>query len=184
MPLPDEFWDEERERSYFLLRPLVIEPACEVVVGGVVLLGIELDLELVNEAARAWAETYTYALVDQITDTSAALLQDEFSRWIASGEPLDDLIKKLEPMFGSVRAEMVAVTEVTRAFAEGNLIAWRESGVVEGKRWMTAQDDLVCSICAPLAGTVAPLDSDGFANGLVAPPAHVRCRCWLQPVVR
>ncbi|WP_301673175.1 hypothetical protein [Neisseria blantyrii] len=29
----------------------------------------------------------------------------------------------------------------------GNLIGWEESGLVEGKRWITAKDDKVSDVC-------------------------------------
>ena len=103
-------------------------------------------------------------------------MQKAVSEWIASGQALDELMTSIAPMFGADRAEMIAVTEVTRAFAEGNKATWEESGVVEAMRWMTAQDEMVCPVCAPLAGKKRTFDDD-------LPPAHVNCRCYLQPVV-
>jgi hypothetical protein len=79
---------------------------------------------------------------------------------------------------------MIAVTEVTRSYAEGNQIAWKESGVVEGKEWNTANDEIVarCPICWPLHGVVIPIGEE-FDGGFDGPPAHPRCRCWITPVV-
>ena len=87
--------------------------------------------------------------------------------------------------FTPIRSSMIAVTEVTRIFSMANIDAWNRSGVVLGKKWMTARDDLVCSICAPLDGNEVGLKEFGFhveGAALFAPPAHVNCRCWLQPV--
>jgi hypothetical protein len=78
-------------------------------------------------------------------------MQLEITRWIDNGETLPQLIERLVPLFGEKRAELIAVTEVTRAFAEGNMVAWRESGVIQKRRWNTANDELVCPICGPLA---------------------------------
>jgi len=47
-------------------------------------------------------------------------------------------------LFGRQRARRVAVTEVTRVYAAGNEEAWRATGYVTGKRWMTARDERVC----------------------------------------
>ena len=41
-------------------------------------------------------------------------------------------------------------------------------------RWITREDEKVCSICAPLDGTIF----SGASNG---PPAHPRCRCVALP---
>ena len=65
---------------------------------------------------------------------------------------------------------------------------------------MTAKDERVCPICKPLHNTVVSLDgawtadvddAGNFINvreaaggeGVMAPPVHPRCRCWLQPVI-
>lgn len=143
------------------------------------------DWAQINAVARAWAREHTFELVTGITDTTRAIYQEQVDAWLASGEPLSALSAALEPYLGAVRAERVAVTEVTRLYAEGNLLAWRESGVVEEVMWMTAEDDIVmeCPICWPLNGlTEALAVRDGF-GGYGAPPAHVRCRCWLKPIV-
>lgn len=183
---PDaSFWEDERERLFELLMPLIGKTALEgarTSLDELEEIGIGVDWRLVNEAVKKWAEEYTFDLVKGITETSRDFLQSELSEWIGSGEPLDALLEKLEPMWGPVRAEMIGVTETTRAFAEGNLVTWRESGMVEGKRWMTGEDELVCEICGPLAGMEDALDGD--FDGIGDPPAHVRCRCYLQPVVQ
>ena len=84
--------------------------------------------------------------------------------------------------YSEERARQLAVTEVTRAFAEGNMAAWRAAGVIEKRRWNTNNDELVCPVCGPLAGQVRGLD-DEFGDGIPLPPAHPRCRCWITPVV-
>lgn len=187
MPLDEVFWLNERELLFNILFPLISDAALtgaeNAMADLVETVGVGLDWALVNEVARNWAREYTYNLVGGITDTSRKFLQKELDEWIQSGQPLDELIKQIEPMFGKNRAEMISVTEITRAFASGNLASWKTSGVVDGKKWMTAQDELVCPICEPLANTEAGLDGN-FEGGLDSPPAHVRCRCWVQPVVK
>ena len=194
MPLPDDFWAGEAIRLFEILFPLIRRATTQGAENGLAALQVDLDIswDLVNEGARQWAEAYTYELVTGITETSRAALQEAVSEWISSGKPLDELIRALDEsgLWGPVRSEMIAVTEVTRSFAEGNLIGWRESGVVDGKRWATAADDKVCPICngvTGFGGTEASLDGtftsrDGVHEAQ-APPAHIRCRCWLKPIV-
>lgn len=187
MPLDEIFWTNERERLYNILFPLILDSALtgaeNAMTDLVVQIGVGIDWALVNEAARDWARRYTFELVGGINQTSRNFLQKEISEWIQSGQPLDDLIKNVESMFSQKRAEMISITEVTRAFAQGNIASWKASEVVDGKRWNTAQDELVCPICSPLANTETSL-SGNFEGGLDSPPAHVRCRCWIQPVVK
>jgi SPP1 gp7 family putative phage head morphogenesis protein len=107
-------------------------------------------------------------------------LQQAVGDWIQSGQPIDDLVKQLEPLYGSVRAEMIAVTEATSAFANGNDVAWLESGVVEEFDIETAEDESVCPICNEKKDN-GPYKI-GDPNG--QPSFHTRCRCWKRPIVK
>lgn len=151
-------------------------------------IGLGIDWALVNEAAREWVlgtegiSGYLQELYDQIQESSRRALRQEIAAWIESGEALPDLVKRLEPTFGKKRAELIASTEVTRAYAEGNTRAWQASGLVTLREWRTANDERVCPVCGPLHKKRAGFD-EPFEGGPESPPAHPRCRCWLVPVV-
>lgn len=119
------------------------------------------DFGSVSNAASDAARSYTYDLVKGIDDTTRSQLQDIIGDWLQqSPREIDDLTEAVAHVFGEARAENIAVTEVTRAISTGQEAAWREinrqygEDVVVGKRWLTANDDRVCSICAPLGGLV------------------------------
>lgn len=150
-------------------------------------IAIGVNWNLANEAAKTWAQQYSYGLVSRLTENSRRMLQEAVSRWIDSGAPLDDLIDSVSAIFGTVRGEMIAVTEATRAYAEGSFMTYEQAGFnhrpPEADRppahvrcrcwvslmetdpgvweyvWLTAQDELVCPICAP-----KHLTSIGFAG--------------------
>ena len=105
-------------------------------------------------------------------------VQEAMASWIQSGDPLSALENTLGPIFGTVRAQMIAATEITRIFAEANSKAWSSTGFVNKVQWQTARDERVCPICGPKAGQLYDVGDSGNR-----PPAHIRCRCWLQPVV-
>lgn len=175
-------WEDEDDELYQVLYPLIRASGVAGAQGaldGLSEIGVGVDWGLVNQAVVDWARGYTFELVRQINGTTRKFLQVEVSEWIESGAALDSLIEGLAPMFGKVRAEMIAVTEVTRAFAEGNDATWRASGVVEEFEVMTGEDDLVCPIC------LEKVDGNpykiGDANGQM--PFHVRCRCYKRPIV-
>lgn len=140
--------------------------------------------ELANNAAADWALSYGYELVRGLLATTRDRLQREIAEYIRNSETIGQLMRRIAAggVFGEDRAMMIAVTEVTRAFAEGNLAAWRASGVIERRRWNSNNDELVCPVCGPLNGQVVGLD-EPFGDGVAAPPAHPRCRCWTTPVV-
>jgi SPP1 gp7 family putative phage head morphogenesis protein len=86
--------------------------------------------------------------------------------------------------FSAARAELIAVTETAFADVQGNMIAYEESGVVVGKRWIVGSAEKLCEICADNAAQgVIPFDKQ-FASGRLAPPAHPRCRCDVLPVTK
>jgi SPP1 gp7 family putative phage head morphogenesis protein len=142
----------------------------------------QIDWALVNEAAWRRSREYGYELVKGICATSEAFLREAISEWIDTGRPLDELAGELARggMFGPARSQMIAVTEVTRAYAEGNRLAWQASGVVDRVRWQTAMDERVCPQCGPMHNTTDVVGGDFEGMG---PPRHPGCRCWLIPVV-
>lgn len=137
------------------------------------------DWSLVNEDALAWARSYSYELVRDLNATSRDILSSAIAEWVESGEPFDALREKLEAEFGR-RGAVIAATEATRAYAEGNRRAWENDPEVEGWTWQTARDERVCPTCGPLHGTSHAKDDEGA----MIPPAHVSCRCWMTPRVR
>lgn len=147
---------------------------------------IGLDYSLVNTAAADFARTYVYDQlkpgIDQVTREA---LQKAISGFVETpGMTIGDVIDMLP--FDEARAERVAITEVTRAYAESNRLAGEQlkkdfPDVPVIKRFFTNNDDRVCPICGPLHNTVVPFDEPFHtgAGDLDGPPLHVRCRCWL-----
>jgi SPP1 gp7 family putative phage head morphogenesis protein len=143
--------------------------------------GYGFDYTLANVNAREWALAHTDTLLNQLGTTSGKVVGQAVGRWAGNGEPLQKLINDLAPAFGQARAERIAATEVTRAYAEGSTRTYQESGVVQKVEWATARDERVCIVCGPLEGKTVPVGSK--FDGLY-PPAHVGCRCWVLPVVK
>jgi SPP1 gp7 family putative phage head morphogenesis protein len=157
-----------------------------------------LDWDVFNQAAVEYLDLYrlnTVAGIEAVTQQRAVAA---IQQWIKSGEPLNHLTAKLDPIFGASRAQRIAVTEVTRTYAAGNISAWKTTGLVSQKVWQTANDERVCPICGPLHDQVVNLEADFSLDQLALPPemalsgneyiyfqppAHPNCRCWLKPVV-
>lgn len=140
-------------------------------------LAIGVDWDLVNDAVLTLAKDEAARLAEQVSDTTKAQAAKIVADWIETGGTLDELAESLERLYPEPRAKMIAATEVTRLYAAGNRAAWQASGVVKAVEIRTAEDDKVCPICGPKADTQVALDSADV------PPFHVRCRCWLVPVV-
>ena len=178
------FWMDEADILYMILLPLITKIAVEV--GKTAAIGIGVSWDLVNEAVVNWASNFAAEEVTKVTVATQRMVQQKVTEWIGSGEPLKELERSLLPEFGKVRAKRIAVTEVTNAYAGGQLEAFKESGVVDMKEWRTAGSD-VCPICVALDSKQVPLDamfvSDYDGSMHERPPAHVNCRCYIQPVV-
>lgn len=175
--LSPEFWNETttemRGEIYTVLEKIFLESANNMLVD---FPSIGVDWTLINERAAQWARQYTYDLVRGINQNTRAALQQKVASYFEDGLTIGDLRETIAPLFGSVRAEIIATTEVTRAAVNGELeIArgLREQGIQMIEVWNTRKDEIVCPICAPRNGKRR---GDGWD---VPPPGHPRCRCWL-----
>jgi len=171
-----------------------------------------IDWDTFNEDALIWLDMYlgagiapgmgdAYAWAWALNESTRLGVMREIDRWVRAGAPLPELERRLERFFDAPRARRIAATEVTRIYASGNVMAWKASGVVSGKRWQTARDELVCPVCGRLHNTFTELSGGWEFNAaslaadpalaralrapltVIVPPAHVGCRCWVQPVV-
>ncbi len=142
---------------------------------------ISVDWELTNTAASDWALQYVGDLIGQIFGTTRDRIRAEVANFVQNKETIGQLTDRLSSLFDEERAHMIAVTETTRAYAEGNAATWEESGYIEGKRWNTNRDEIVCPLCGPLDDEAVPINSE-FSDGTYLPPRHPRCRCWVTGV--
>lgn len=93
----------------------------------------------------------------------------------AIGISIDRRIPTNRANYSKVQA--LTQTVVARAANDAALNLYRQTGV---KRYqiLTARDERVCAICAPLDGQVIEMD-----NPTLSPPFHARCRCSHIPIV-
>lgn len=157
----------------------------------VVVDGVDWDMINVNalqwvtgggQMGQGFGQGYANALLETMTVTTENGLRTILGEWINNNLSYGQLVQQLDrTVFGRTRAEMISVTECTRAFFEGNRESWRGSRVIKKMRWNTVNDEIVaeCETCFPRNQTLADIDGDW--NGVVI-PGHPRCRCWATPV--
>jgi SPP1 gp7 family putative phage head morphogenesis protein len=174
--LTPEFWETEAGKMLATIRP---ELEAMAVAAGAAVTTVPMlwDEVVIAREAAEWARQYAYQLVSGINANTMALLRRVVAAFIETpGMTIGDLRRELAPAFGERRAQMIAVTETTRAFEEGHRAIQRElqrGGLRRLREWRTAQDERVCELCGPLNGATEDqwVDTDG-------PPRHPRCRCW------
>jgi hypothetical protein len=147
---------------------------------------ISIMLGQANEKAVAWASDHAAELVTQIDGTTrdglaALVAKAEEEGW--TNDQLSEAIGEFSG-FDDARCDLIATTETAFADVAGNLAGWQESGVVEGKKWLLAQDEF-CDDCAEMDGKSVGLDETFDFDGeeIDGPPGHPRCRCDLLPEV-
>lgn len=142
------------------------------------------DWGLINTRAIEWVNKYTFELVKDITDVTRRGIQTALTAYYENGTmTISQLADSLTNLFGPVRAEMIAITEVTRASVQGelalvNMIEMENPNIHMKPIWQTANDDRVCPICFPRHNTEYGIVWTDY------PPAHPRCRCWANYEMR
>lgn len=139
--------------------------------------GVSISWDLVNQRAAEWASNYSFELVRGMVDNDRRFLQTAVDSFYRDKLSLGDLSDKLLRHYGAVRADMIAVTETTRAAVEADRLYAGElrklgaqmRGIVE-----TNQDEKVCIVCGPKQGN--DVSDAGY------PPFHPRCRCNVRYV--
>ena len=188
--VPPEFWQTSGRALRGAIAPVLEEIFIEQAELLIEQAGFGIDWTLVNELAVNWAKEHGGELIANITDTVRKFVGEAVADYFEEGLNLGDLRKRLERVYGPKKAEEIATTEVTRAASEGEVELVNElekSGIVMKAVWQTSEDDLVCPVCGPLADK----EQDGKAGGrpywihpdkgqMGPPPAHPRCRCWLN----
>ena len=155
--------------------------------------------EYAVEAARNAANR----VGDSAARTYAGRVGDTIARGIEELKTTDEVIADLEAQgFDEMTAARIARTESVRAYTDGQIEAWRESGVITRKQWLLSPTSCeFCEIAAQEYGEQGvELDQPFFQQGdrIVAtdgrelnlaygdvsgPPLHPFCRCTLVPVI-
>lgn len=133
--------------------------------------------EMLRASARAWANQAAQNLVTQMNDTSRRMVLESVDKFLAAPMNNAELRRNLEKIFSPRRAELAAITEVTRAASEGSERVARElrsEGVTLVAVWQTLVDERVCPICGPRHDKQ---QGDGW---MFLPPAHPKCRCFVN----
>jgi SPP1 gp7 family putative phage head morphogenesis protein len=191
--IPASFWSDEAKRLLSILLPFIqggAEGGVNVARGLVEALGLTIDWTLPFTQAANWARVNAAELVTQVLDTTKERIRTVVANWIEAPDmTLPDLWRQLQADhgFSRYRAELIAQTETTKAYTEGEIVAAREieaGGLLEYvKQWQTVMDERVCHVCEPMQGKTAAGSSgefDTLAGLLQGPPAHPGCRCWVN----
>jgi 2'-5' RNA ligase len=174
------------------------------------LIAAEVRKALSAALSGLWADAWAHGEAEAGGSAGGALeaflgtIGRQVEEWV-SGTNLGDVAKALRDLAGlkrkariaalldlleaAERAELIAVTEVVRAWWSAVLAVWKMLGIAY-KGWQTRNDGKVCKACKTNQDQgFIPLGAV-FSSGDAAPGAHPRCRCklitpppgWTPPV--
>ena len=160
---------------------------------------VGVSLKLTNEQAVEYAKDRAAEMVGMkwvngklvpnpnaewvIADGTREMLRTDVRDAMTGGWSNDELAAALQDnyAFSETRAEVVARTETAKADVQGNLAGYKATGIVSGKRWLTAPE--CCDDCQELDGEEVGIDEQFPNDGGDGPPLHPQCRCDVLPVL-
>jgi len=168
-----EYWQNGWRDIQKQVEPILVEAFVASAEDAMLRLEFGVDWDLVNMDAVNWARVHTESVLSDLFRKRYDFVGENVARYFEEGWSISDLARRLRAWYDPVRAEMIAITETTRAVVEGErfVIAQleKESGNKMIPVWSTANDERVCLICGARHGKEI---TDG-----IYPPAHPRCRC-------
>jgi hypothetical protein len=138
-------------------------------------INIGVNWDQVNQTASRWSARHTEQILRDMYAYRYDHLNEVIPRFYEESWNIGRLRAELEKWYSPVRAEMIAVTETTRAAVEGERAIvqqlQKESGIQMVPIWQTSNDERVCPLCGPKHDK--PITDGQY------PPEHPRCRCWV-----
>lgn len=136
-----------------------------------------------DEEALNFLDGYQFDLINGLGEDIKKDIGRVVRDAVTNGWSMQRAAKELRSVLDAKkwRINTIARTEVMRAANMGRLNAYKKSGVVKGKEWVTAWDDRTCPRCSDCDGHRTLLDQ-AFDCGVMAPPLHPNCRCTIVPI--
>jgi SPP1 gp7 family putative phage head morphogenesis protein len=138
----------------------------------------ELRAQIAENVAK-----FTQSMLETDRQTLIDIIKDG----IDTGKSIPEIRGMIQTSFSDIskkQAQVITRTEVLRASNQAALDAYKQSGVVEGKQWLTAG---ATDECAQYEGQIESLDGSFYSDTTQFkdgdPPLHPNCRCVLLPVL-
>lgn len=171
-------------------------------------LGYSFDVH--NPRVLEWLGIRTERFGKNINQTTADAISAQLRYGEEAGESAYQVAKRIESVFDQAsesRAMTIARTEMVGSANRGAIEAYRQTGVVSGKRWISSQDEWtrhppgdeqgtdppryfnhliangeIVGLDEPFVLTGEPMDHPGDINGSIGNCAN--CRCAVAAVLR
>lgn len=163
-------------------------------------LALRLAFDMSERKIGEWVGHKAARLVTQINETTRKMLRESLAEGVTADETIGELTARVREIFNDRRANAstIARTETAGAYNFASEMAWEQSGIVQGKEWLTSHDEHVRDSHnrAEALGVVPlsePFRFTGERGGVVTmqfpgdpigPPEEViNCRCTALPAL-
>ena len=197
--IPSVLLNKDKESKKMAITAVPILKDAIIDGGQYVLDELDLTTEFVkSKAVTDYLNKYPIKFSQSVNKTTNLKLRKTLIEGIGEGESTSKLISRVRMVFNSAdkfRAASIARTEVSRATNFATVEAYKQSNVVEGKKWLTAFDERTCERCGAMNGKVVDLNKNFFNkndefmdlkfdyDAVGQPPLHTKCRCTVTPVL-
>jgi SPP1 gp7 family putative phage head morphogenesis protein len=157
-------WNVRFSEAGQLLLPRTVEEAGSAELESLI---VGVDFDVSNPRVIQFIEKRKIKL-RQVNDTTEKAIRKTLTQGIDLGEGIPELRNRVQGVFTDAsknRATMIARSETIRASNAGAEEAYIQSGVVEGKEWLTALDERTCLWCEEMNGKTMGLGENFFALG-------------------
>lgn len=179
--------DQSLNKAVLDFTPILTETA--VIAGSEALKLINNDAPYLGFDVKSQLERNILKFTQSMLDTEREKIIAVINQGLADGASVPqirDAITNAYAEMKRVQAERVTRTEVIRVSNQASVDAWKKSGVVIGKQWLTAQDGRVDQDCEFYNGKVINLTGTYAKTeygSVKEPPLHPNCRCVVIPVL-
>lgn len=108
-------------------------------------LGLGISFDVQNPRVQTFLAQYgANRIQDLVNETTKEQLKTQLIQGVQQGESIAQLSARVSEVFSEAkgpRAETISRTEVIRATNWGQAEAWRQSGVIEQKEWISTPDE-------------------------------------------
>lgn len=155
-------------------------------------IGFAFDIQDPNLQRKLEQQAQRFAV--RVNETTYTELKAQLQEGLNLGEGVFDLQQRVEAVMGDrIRssAETIARTETNIAYSEATLESYRQTGLVKGKRWLSALDERVRETHVEAHDQIVALDDPFIVGGAEADgpgltgvaEEDINCRCTITPVL-
>ena len=148
-------------------------------------LAISEEMVITNKDILSNIDKRVQKVYDVVDNTSKEWVAKSVEQGLRDGMTSVEIAKFLRDdakRVAELRSELIAEQEAALMIGYLEMEVYKRNGV-QFTKWITSRDERVCPSCSANEDVSEVPVGDEFPTGVVAPPEHLRCRCFLLPII-